>query len=189
MTVQDDITALRQAAQERNADEAQFLLKRLLPELEFVLALGLAAEQTYRFVDTFEQNHPGEVWARRMILQIVNTATAPERTIIEQAFQHFTTPGTANFIKAMYDLFEATQKTNASAARIGFLTSAIVNAMTAELVDVYFGSRPDVWAEYRSQGENFNQIAVDFWTDDAVAERDTMLWLRLADEIEKKLAR
>ncbi len=184
MTIPDDITALRDAARARQADQAQFLLKKLFLQTEFVRALGIAAEQAYRHVPTFERLHPGEVWARRMILQIVNTATAPERSIIEQAFQHYETPGTANFIKAMYDLFQATQDTNPGEARIGFLVSAVVNAMTAELVALYFEPRPDDWAAYRAQDERFQGIALAFWTDDAVAERDTALWLAIADAVE-----
>lgn len=183
----DDLTAMRQAAHQREADQLQFLLKRLFHRLEFVRALGIAAEQAHRYVNTFERYHPEEIWPRRMIKQIVMTATAPDRQIIEQGLQHFETPGSANFIKALYDLFQATQKDNQSEARLGFLVSATVNAMTAELVELYFGQRPEAWQAYRARDENAPQIALDFWTDEQVAARDTELWLAVADKIEANL--
>ena len=187
MTPQQDLNALRQAAQAREADQSQFILKRLYLQLEFVRALGIAAEQTHGYLDTFERYHPSEVWPRRMITQIVMTATAPDRSVIEQAFQHFDTPGTANFIKALLDLFQATQKANAREARIGFLVSATVNAMTAELVELYFADKPEAWAAYRAQGNEARQIALDFWTDEKVATRDRQRWQQVADVVAAQL--
>lgn len=189
MSYQDDLQMLRAAAANRSADELQFTLKKLFLTLEFVRALGITAECAFRYVDTFERYHPGEIWARRMIMQIVATATAPDRAIIEQAFQHFTAPGSANFLKTMHDLYEATQKTHQREARVGYLVSAVVNAMTAELVELYFGQRPTEWESYRAQAGDFRQIALDFWTDEAVAARDIQLWLTLADAIEREFAR
>ncbi len=186
MTTQD-LNALRQAVQAREADQSQFMLKRLFQELEFVRALGIAAEQVHQYLPTFERDHPDEVWPRRMLNQIVMTATAPDRVIIEQALQHFDTPGTANFIKALFDLFQATQKEHASEARLGFLVSATVNAMTAELVELYFGDKPTAWADYRSQSEGAQQIALDFWTNADVAARDRERWLQTVDAVEQQL--
>ncbi len=186
---QPQLDQLRHAARGRDADELQFALKQLFGRLDFVEALGIAAEQTYQYVDTFEGYHPEEVWPRRMLLMIVNTATAPERQIIEEAFKHFETPGSANFIKAMYDLYQGTQETNQREARLGYLVSAVVNAITADLVERYFGERQDQWQAYREQGEDFQQIALDFWTHDDVAQRDTNRWLGVADAIQARLNR
>lgn len=180
----DDLAAMRQAAHAREADQLQFLLKQHFHRMEFVRALGVAAEQAHRYTDTFERYHPGEIWARRMLTQIVMTATAPDRSLIEQAMQHFSTPGTANFVKALHDLFEGTQKDNQSEARIGSLVSATVNAMTAELVELYFGERPDEWAAYRTRAQNAHTIALAFWTNEQVAARDTALWLAVIDKVE-----
>lgn len=184
MSFSHDLQSLRAAAHQRSANDTQFMLKKLFQQMEFVIALGVAAEQAHAYVDTFERYHPEEIWARRMLVQIVMTASAPDESIIQQAFQHFTTPGTANFFKALYDLYQGTQEKHASSARIGFLVSACVNAMTAELVELYFGTRPDAWEAYRAQGAHFQQIALDFWTDEAIVARDVSLWLQLADKIE-----
>ena len=189
MSEHPQIETLRRAAHERDADTLQFTLKQVFQKLDFVVALGIAAEQAYRYVDTFEQYHPEEVWPRRMLMLIVTTATAPERQIIEEAFKHFETPGSANFIKAMYDLYQGTQETNQSQARLGFLVSAVVNAITAELVELYFGKRPEQWTAYRAQAENAPQIAMDFWTNEAVSQQDTKRWLAVADAVEKRLDR
>lgn len=189
MNYEQDLADLRAAAEAREADRAQFLLKRLFQQMEFVLALGIAAEQVYQHVETFERYHPGEVWARRMLVQVVMTATAPDRSVIEQAFQHFNTPGSANFIKGLYDLYQGTEKTNSSAARVGFLVSAAVNAMTARLVERYFGERPETWGAYRAQSVDFQQVALDFWTNDDVSALDTQMWLAIADEVEDKINR
>lgn len=187
MTLDRDLGELRRAAQNRDAEQLQFLLKKLFQQMEFVIALGIATEQVYGYVETFERYHPQEVWPRRMLVQIVMTATAPDESIIQQAFQHFTTPGTANFFKALYDLYQATQKRHQREARLGFLVSAVVNANTAALVEGYFGPRPDDWEAYRAQGEQFQQIALAFWTDEAIAEQHRAQWLAVADAIETTL--
>ena len=185
----DDLNKLRAAASERDADSTQFYLKKLFHQMEFVIALGIAAEQAHGYVETFERYHPDEVWVRKMLVQIVMTASAPDEAIIQQSFQHFTTPGTANFFKSLYDLYQGTQKKHQSEARIGYLVSAVVNAMTAHLVELYFGDRLVDWEAYRAQGDNFAQLAMDFWTNEAVVERDRVLWHQLADDIAVKLER
>lgn len=184
-----DIDKLRQSAAARDVDQNQFLLKKILRQTEFVIGLGVAAEQAYTYVDTFERYHVGEIWARNMLLQIVMTASAPDEAVIQQAFQHFTTPGTANFFKSLYDLYQSTQDKYQSEPRLGFLVSATVNAITAELVEVYFGPRPDDWAAYREQAANANDIALAFWTDEAIIARDKALWAAVADRIESGIAR
>lgn len=180
-----DLAKLRAAAQRRDADECQFLLKRLFQQLEFVVALGIAAEQAYAYAPTFERYHPQEIWARRMLVQIVMTASAPEESIIQQAFQHFTTPGTANYLKALHDLYQATQKKHNSEARVGFLASSVVNSMTAALVEQYFGARPDDWELFRTAPNEHQRLALAFWTDAQIVAQDSALWLGVADALER----
>jgi hypothetical protein len=181
---QADLAKLRDAARARDADQKQFLLKKLYKQLEFVVVLGVSAERTHAYVGTFERYHPDEIWARRMLRQIVMTASAPDESIIHQAFQHFTTPGTANFFKALYDLYQGTQKRHASDARLGFLVSAVVNSVMAELVETYFGPQPDLWDRYRAAGEDYAEIALAFWTDEHVAAHDVDAWISLVDRLE-----
>ncbi len=182
-TFREDIAKLRAAAQDRDADQKQFLLKKLYKQLAFVVALGASTETAHNYVDTFERYHPEEVWPRRMLRQIVMTASAPDEAVIQQAFQHFTTPGTANFFKALYDLFQGTTTRHAPDARLGFLVSAAVNSMTAALVEGYFGDQPALWEAYRAQGPDFTEIALAFWTDEQVAAHDIAAWDALADRL------
>lgn len=178
-----DVAKLRAAAQTRDPDQKQFLLKKLYGQLAFVVALGVSTETAHNYVATFERYHPQEVWPRRMLRQIVMTASAPDEAVIQQAFQHFTTPGTANFFKALYDLFQGTQTRHQSEARLGFLVSAAVNSITAELVELYFGGQPALWETYRAQGPDFAAVALAFWTDERVAARDAAAWDDLATRL------
>jgi hypothetical protein len=182
-TFHEDIAKLRAAAQDRDPDQKQFLLKKLYKQMPFVVALGVSTETAHNYVATFESYHPAEVWPRRMLRQIVMTASAPDEAIIQQAFQHFTTPGTANFFKALYDLFQGTQTRHPSEARIGFLVSAVENSITAALVEGYFGNQPELWETYRAQGPDFGEIALAFWTDEQVAAHDIAAWDDLATRL------
>jgi hypothetical protein len=184
-TFAEDIAKLQAAATDRDADQKQFLLKKLYKQTEFVVTLGVSTEQAHLYTPTFEAYHPAEVWPRRMLRQIVMTATTPDEAIIQQAFQHFHTPGTANYFKALYDLYQGTQKRHGSEARIGFLVSAVVNSIMAELVEMYFGGRQHLWEAYRAQGDDFTEIAVTFWTDAAVAARDVRAWQDVAGRLQQ----
>lgn len=188
-TFHEDIAKLRAAAQARDPEQKQFLLKKLYKQIPFVVALGVSTEQAHNYVATFEQYHPDEIWPRQMLRQIVMTASAPDESVIQQAFQHFTTPGTANFFKALYDLFQGTQTKHSSEARLGFLVSAVVNSITAELVELYFGDQPDVWETYRAQGPDFTEIALAFWTDERVIAHDAAAWDNLATRLKETYER
>ena len=58
------------------------------------------------------------------------------------ALQHkFEAPGAMNYIKAIYDLTQGMQKSHTGEARIGFLTSALVNVvMAAETYEILYQS-------------------------------------------------
>jgi hypothetical protein len=178
-----DIDKLRAATQGRQPEQKQFLLKKLYKQLAFVVALGVSTETAHDYADTFERYHPEEIWPRRMLRQIVMTASAPDESVIQQAFQHFTTPGTANYFKALYDLYQGTQTKHLPDARLGFLVSAAENSITAQLVELYFGGQPGLWETYRAQGPDFTEIALAFWTDERVIARDAAAWDQLAARI------
>ncbi len=182
MSFQPDLQDLRAAARERDADRQQFVLKKLFMGMEFIAALGVTAECAYAYADTFERYHPDETWARTMVRQIVLNGVKPDEQAIKQAFQEFSTPGTANFLKALYDIYQGTDDRNQREARLGFLVSACVNSIMAHLVERWFGPRPARWQSYRTGADP--QIALAFWTDEDIAATDTALWLKLADSIE-----
>ena len=180
---------LRNAAEARDPEGCQFLLKSLYMELDFFLALAVAIERAQAFLETFERYEPAGAFARQILMQMVNTGTAPAR-LPPEAQRDFTFPGGANYMKALSDLAHALQQ-GPLPPRIGYLVSATVNAIMAELVEHYYGSRPEAWAQVRAQPESAHaqQIAYAFWTDDDIALLDTDHWLELADSIERHLQR
>ena len=180
---------LRKAAEARDPERCQFLLKSLFMELDFYLALAVVIERARSFLDTFEIYYPDGVFARQIMMQMVNTGTAPAR-LPPEALRDFEQPGAANFMKALADLAHALQP-GPLPPRIGYLVSATVNAIMAELVEQYYGPRPGAWAQVRAAPADAaaSEIAYNFWTDADVALLDTDHWLQVADSIERHLQR
>ena len=189
MTSSPAIDQLRDAAEAREPERCQFLLKTLFLDLEFYPALAIVVERAQSFLEAFELYYPEGQFARRILMQIVNTGTAPAR-LPPEAQRDFEYPGAANYMKALSDLAYALQP-GPLPPRIGYLASAAVNAIMAELVEHYYGRRPDAWRIVRAQPETAEAkaIALDFWTDEEVALLDTDHWLSLADSIEAQLRR
>ena len=192
-----DIDALRQAARERNPEQTQFVLKRLFLNMSFYRALAVSVERAHAFLETFERYYPGADWARQVIVQITSLATAPQ--LPAEALRDYTAPGAANFFKALSDLAHSVQQNEQKEARIGYLVSAVVNAITAELVETYYGDRLDDWECVRTsridpatgqyEDPEVTRIAYDFWTDETVAARDITAWLAVADAVAANMER
>ncbi len=176
---------LRDAAEARDPERCQFLLKTLFMNMDFYLALAVVIERAQPFLDSFETYYPEGRFARQILMQIVNTGTAPAK-LPPEALRDFTAPGAANFMKALADLAQALQP-GPLPPRIGYLVSAAVNAIMAELVEQYYGRRPEAWALVRDQPDapETRDIAYAFWTDDEVALLDTDNWLAVADSIDR----
>lgn len=186
-----DLAELREAAKEREQEKLQFLLKRLLQSLDYYVALALPLERIQAFLPTFEQYYPEETWVRKLLLMITNYGKAPDNDIAALALQEsFTAAGMGNFLKAVYDLNQAMQSSHTPEVRIGFMASAVVNIIMAELAEAWYGKYPKAWEKVRANQEpHASTIALTFWTDKQTAERDTRAWLALADSIEAKLLR
>ena len=186
---QSSLDKLRNAAEARDPERCQFLLKSLFMELDFYLALAVAIERARSFLETFETYTPDGVFARQILMQMVNTGTAPPR-LPPEAQRDFAYPGAANFMKALTDLAHALQP-GPLPPRIGYLVSATVNAIMAELVEHYYGPRPQAWAQVRAAPAEpaAGEIAYAFWTDDDIALLDSDHWLQVADSIERQLQR
>lgn len=178
------IEQLRQAAELRDPERCQFLLKALFLEMEFYHALAIVVEQARAYLPTFEAAYPDGKFARQILMQMVNTGTAPTR-LPPEALRDFDYPGAANYMKALADMARALQP-GALPGRIGYLVSATTNAIMAILVEQYYGRRGDAWAILREKPESAaaQQIAYQFWTDDEVALLDTDAWLQVAEAIE-----
>lgn len=180
---------LREAAEARDPERCQFLLKTLFMDLEFYLALAVAVERAQSFLMTFELYYPDGGFARQILTQMVNTGTAPSR-LPPEAQRDFEYPGAANYMKALSDLAHALQP-GPLPPRIGYLVEATVNAIMAELVEHYYGRRMADWQLMRENPETpeARQIALAFWSDEEVALLDTDNWLNLADSLEAQFRR
>lgn len=195
-----DILEMREAAKKRDQALLQFLLKRILQRMDFFVALSIPLEQSYRFLDIFESYYPDEAWVRTLLLAINSFGTAPDDSVAYQALtQEFAEPGVKNFLKAVFDITQAMMDKHTGEARIGFLASAVVNGIMAELVEAWYGEREEAWQRVRANridpatGEASDpeaaQIAYAFWSDPQTAALDTASWIAIADQIEKKLKR
>lgn len=180
-----DLRKLRQAAEARDPERCQFLLKSLFMGMDFYLALAVAIERAQGFLETFEIYHADGQFARQILMQMVNTGRAPPR-LPPAALRDFEQPGAANFMQALADLARALQP-GALPPRVGYLVSATVNAIMAELVEQYYGRRFYAWQRVRQQpqSEEARAIAYAFWLDEDVALLDTDNWLQVADSIER----
>ena len=183
------VEQLRDAAETRDPERCQFLLKALFMDMEFYLALAVAIERARSFLETFEHYYPEGQFARQILTQMVNTGSAPAR-LPPEAQRDFAYPGAANYMKALSDLAHALQP-GPLPPRIGYLAGATVNAIMAELVEHYYGRRMDAWQIVRTKPESAEAraIAYAFWTDDEIALLDTDHWLSVADSIEAHLRR
>jgi hypothetical protein len=189
---QRDLVDLRHAAQTRDPQQVQFLTKKLLGTLDFYVALAVTIERVYAFMDIFESYYPDEIWARKTLVSMVSFGVAPDDQVAEMALgQTFSAPGCANFIKAFYDVCQCMQKKHTAEARIGFMTSAIVNVIMAELVEAWYGEREDLWQIVRADQTSDQAIAIaySFWMDEDTVTLDKACWQEVADSIEAKLNR
>ncbi len=180
----DLLRQLCDAAEARDPDRRQFLLKALFMDMEFYPALAVAVERARGFLETFELYYPDGGFARQILTQMVNTGTAPSR-LPPEAQRNFEGPGAANFMKAVSDLAHALQP-GPLPPRIGYLVSATVNAIMAELVEQYYGGRLDAWQIVRATPDTASAraIAYAFWLDEDVALLDIDHWLSVAESIE-----
>jgi len=191
---QTDITRLREAAENRDHDQAQFVLKRLLQQLDRLVALAVPIERIQTFLPTFEQYYPDEEWVRKTLLSIVTYGQAPDDNIVQMAFQQdFSKPGAGNFLKALYDIIQAMQDKHAPQARVGYMVSAVVNANMAELVHFWYADQQAAWEKMRRKtidsDSETSQIALAFWMDQDVALLDEDGWMLVADSVEAKFQR
>lgn len=188
-TFQLNLDQLRSAAENRDPEQCQYLLKSLFMELEFYLAVAVVVERARAFLETFERAYPESKFARQILTQMVNTGTAPAK-LPPEALRDFTYPGAANYMKALSDLAHALRQ-GPLPPRIGYLVSATVNAIMAELVEHYYARHPHHWdlARQAPDSEEARAVAYAFWTDEQTALLDTDHWLQVAESIETHLRR
>ena len=71
MSQPEALARLRQAAETRDPEQCQFLLKTLFIGMEFYPALAVVIERTQSFLETFETYYPDGIFARQILMQMV----------------------------------------------------------------------------------------------------------------------
>jgi hypothetical protein len=184
-----DLDALRIAARQREWTRLQDTLKRLLAQLDPLLALTIPAERAREFLPVFEGHYPDARWVRELLLTVISYASAP-RELPEHAVNQFPAPGCGNFVLGVFDLARAVQMEHTVFERFSFITNATGSLILADLQHTYFTAHPEDFARLVDPDatvEAVAQIRYRFWLDDDVAARDTSLWLAIAAEVEKRL--
>ena len=80
MTTKQTLANLRLAAEARDPEQCQFLLKSLFIEMEFFIAFAVVVERAQSFLETFESYYPDAKFARQILLQMVNTGNCSSET-------------------------------------------------------------------------------------------------------------
>ena len=131
-----ELNELRRAINGREAEQAQYFLKRLLMALPYFHGLAVALGPVQRFLPQFEQMYPEEAWVRRLLVLIASFGAAPDENPAEAALMQsgFDQPGAMNFLKAIYDITQAMSDAHAATC---FRRSGDVAFMGGQAVSIY----------------------------------------------------
>ncbi|GAB4511912.1 MAG: hypothetical protein OHK0046_10660 [Anaerolineae bacterium] len=188
-STQLDLQAMRIAAHQREWNTLQDIFKRLIAEVDPLVALQVPAPRLHDFLKTFESYYPEAAWVREMLLTIINYASAPKDLPVHTLNQ-FPSPGCGNFMMGVFELAWTVQMGIEVFERYSHVTNALSNVLLAELQHLYFSQRPVVYEALREGSPpERTQAQYAFWIDDEVAARDTALWLAVVDDVEKMLQR
>lgn len=180
---QQDITMLRYAIQERDWTTTQDIFKRLLTQLDPLIALSVVTPRIQAFIPKFLHYYSEAKWVRDLMLTVVVYGSSP-REIPFHAVRDFPSPGCGNFLMAVFDLAQTVQPDHTIYERYSFITNAAANGILAQLQYSYFKNRPELYTLYRdgeTDPEIRQAIQTDFWLDDTVAKTDSALWSNVVD--------
>lgn len=184
-----DLAQLRLAAKERQWTALQDTLKRLLANLEPLIALQVGAVQIEAFMPIFQQYYPQAGWVREVTMTVMAYASAPDE-LPEQAVNQFPSPGCGNYVMAVLDLARSVQDKYTVFERYTHITNVVANGILTRLQHHYFENRPGEFSfivDLDGDDSKKAKIYQKFWRNAAVAELDTQLWLQVADAVEAKL--
>ncbi|HLV36491.1 MAG TPA: hypothetical protein VKY59_15300 [Spirillospora sp.] len=191
---QTDLETLRAAARQREWNTLQDTLKRLLARLEPLIALEVAAVRAQNHLPRFEDYYPEAGWVRQLLLTVISFASAPDH-LPDHAVTQFPAPGCGNYVSAVLNLARAVQTGTSPYERYSFITDAIAHIALAELMDAYYSDHRDEWEQINTQPDAVNpetglttrqELHMKFWMDAGVAQRDTAIWLEIADSVSAK---
>ncbi len=180
-----DLAQLRAAAQGREWLSLQDTFKRVLTNLEPLIALSVVTPRVQAFIPKFQHYYPQAGWVRELMLTVVVYGSAPGELPVH-AVRDFPSPGCGNFLMAVFDLARTVQPQYTVFERYSHITNAAANAILAHLQYSYFKKRLDLYAVLRdseTDDATRQQIQHQFWLDEDVARTDTALWLNLVDNL------
>jgi hypothetical protein len=186
-----DLGAMRIAAEQRQWMSLQDIFKRLLTDLDPLIALSVVAPRVRAFVPRFKRYYPEAGWVEELMLTVVSYASAPGELPVN-AVNQFPRPGCGNFVLAVMDLARTVQPKYTVYERFSHVTNAAANAILADLQYTYFKDALELFERLRADetdAETRQRIQYQFWLDDNIAARDTALWLHLVAEVERALER
>ena len=190
---ENDLKALRIAAHQREWNTLQDTFKRLIADLDLLVALQIPAESVKAFLPTFEGYFPEAGWVKELLLTVVSYASAP-KDLPAHTVNQFPSPGCGNFLMAVFDLARAVKTEYTVFERYSHITNAVANSILADLQFTYFSKHDDEYAKLRdlqdddeAQAQLRAEVQYAFWLDEEVARRDIQHWLHIADQVERLL--
>src|SRR6266540_4146643 len=139
---EQDLVALRDAAEGRDWGVLQDTLTRLLMSMEFFAGLEIALTRAYNYLPLFEAAHPESGWARSLLIWITSYGAAPANLPVEAGTPH-NSPGAANFIAGLIDLTRGVERMTPLENRVRFIGNAISNVILAELAADWYGKHTE----------------------------------------------
>jgi len=186
-----DLQNMRNAARQREWTTLQDTFKRLIADVDPLIALSITARQMQKFLPRFEKAYPEAGWVRELLLTVMSYASAPApKDLPLAAINQFPSPGMGNFIMAVFDLARAVRTEYTVFERYSHITNATANVVLADLQHFYFNRHPDAYATLRAEESSEAEraeIQGRFWLDGNVAWRDAATWLEIIDDVEAKL--
>lgn len=184
------LEVLRTAAERREWNTLQDTLHDLLETLDPLIALGVAITRAQEFLPVFETYYPRAGWVRELLLYVVSYGTVSGVPPTD-ALTQFPKPGCGNFVMAVLEIAHAVQVSYRE-TRYNHITDAVAHTILADLQHTYYNRRSDEYAQLLAAESDANavrQMRAAFWMDAEVAQRDTALWLRVAEEIAGRIER
>ena len=186
-----DLEMMRNAARQREWTTLQDTFKRLLSDVEPLIALSITARQMQKFLPKFEKAYPEAGWVRELLLTVMSYASAPSPNDLPiAAINQFPSPGMGNFIMAVFDLARSVRTEYTVFERYSHITNATANVLLADLQHFYFERHPDAYTALRDPDTpeaDRAEIQGRFWVDKHVAWRDAATWLEVIDDLQTKL--
>jgi hypothetical protein len=189
-----ELALLRKAAVGRDWGSLLDTLASLLRQMDYFYGLEMALKLAHHHLAVFEQQHPESGWARSLLVWLAAYGVAPAN-LPGEAGQPHQSPGAANYVSALLDLTRSAERQTPLENRIRFLANSIGSLIVADLAAFWYGQHPEMWDLQQQRGDEIDAtgqtvrqgIYARFWLDEAVAERDTTAWLKVAEDIERRL--